>query len=216
MSSEPPVKFPKQREELLRLCADDQQDLRQNLHAISLLKSESEKEQKYLEITKRCHARTHHMLRILNEIKRPTVKNIGMDGSEAILTITQHSYLPVMERVLALYEQEYQKNPTNICGRFIPALIDRIRILKHKKALFGTQWTIDKKGVPFLIAVEDFKNVNQRRASYGLEPIRRPINLAVGAIKYPLGKGLAKATDQRDLTKDEYGIYAKNQLESVL
>ena len=82
-------------------------------------------------------------------------------------------------------------------------------ILDHKEPIFGTQWAVDKSGKPFLIMVENFHEVNRRRSNYGLDPVRRPVNLAIGAVKYPLGRGFAKAKDQKRLTKEEYNEYSR-------
>lgn len=210
------VKFPKEREELLRLCGEDQSDLRNNLQAISEIKSVKKQESELAVVSKRCHQRAHQMLKILNHIKSPTQGNIGLDGSEAILTITQHSYLPIMKEVLARYEDSYRIAPESVSFQFMPALIDRVRILERQRPIFGTQWTIDKKGQPFLIAVEDFQKVTELRKQYNLGPIRRPVNLAIGAVKYPLGKGLAQASDQKDLTEEEYQVYSRNHLKSLV
>ncbi len=208
------VRFPDFRNELLQMVEEDQKEIRENFHAYSKIKSESIKRRKYALVAKNCHARARRLLEILDEIKDPTIKNLGADGSSVVPVIALHSYLEVMKKVLSLFEANFKKNPSNIYYQGIPPLKDRILILEHGKQLFGTNWSIDKDGKPFLIPVEDFPNMNYRRAKYGLEPTRRPVNLAIGATKYPLGRGLAKVSDQKPLTKEEYDEYSRHYLKS--
>lgn len=209
-------KFPKYREVLINLAEADQREIRENFHAINEIKSEIVKSRKYTEIARHCHSRAHKMLEILREIERPTIENIGEDGCEAAALLALHSYLDIMKQLLDLLESQFKLNPSGICYKSIPALKDRILILEHKNQLFGTNWMLSKDGKPFLIPVDDFAYVNQRRALYGLDPIRRPVNLAIGAKKYPLGKGLAKASDQKKLNDEEYGRYSRYYLRSEL
>lgn len=88
-------------------------------------------------------------------------------------------------------------------------------IIEQKKQLFGTNWTLGEDGVPFLIPVRDFKNVNNRRAMYMLGPIKRPVDLAVGANKYPLGKGIARESDQKGMSAIEHERYTSIYLREV-
>lgn len=120
-----------------------------------------------------------------------------------------------MKKILKLFEEEFNKNSNNIYYQAIPPLTDRIRILEHKKQIYGTNWFAFHKDKPFLISVEDFPNMNQRRAVYGLDPAKRPVNLAKGADKYPLGKGLAVASDQKDLSQAGYSQYSRFNLKRI-
>jgi hypothetical protein len=206
------VKFPREREELLRLAQEDQEEIRENSKRIGDMTSKAEQERQFTVIASHCHLRAQRMLAILSEIKIPTVENIGKDGCEALLLLTQHSYLSVMKKIQDIVERIFKHDPNNVAAAYIPALKDRISILEYRKQLYATQWTVNKNGEPFLIAVYDFPHVNERRAVYGLQPVRRPVNLAAGAIKYPLGRGLAKATDQKPLTDEEYQQYSAHYL----
>jgi|GEM_PF-1012456 len=209
-------RFPKFRKELLRMVEEDQKEIRKNFHAYSKIKAEDIKRRKYALVAKNCHARAHRMLEILGEIKDPTIENIGLDGSKAVSLLALHSYLDIMKKVLAIFEAYFEKDPSNIYHQSIPPLKDRIMILEHKKQLFGTNWNMDRNEKPFLITVEDFSKMNNRRSNYGLKPARHPVNLAIGAIKYPLGRGLAKESDQKPLTPEEYDEYSQYSLKSEL
>ena len=88
-------------------------------------------------------------------------------------------------------------------------------ILEHKKQLYGTNWMVDKDSRPFLVYMDDFESVNKRRAVYGLKPIKRPVDLAIGAVKYPLGRGFAKEGDMKELTQREYEEYSRHYLKKI-
>ncbi|MEO8105019.1 MAG: hypothetical protein ABI602_01650 [Candidatus Saccharibacteria bacterium] len=207
------VAFPRQREELLKLAFEDQ--LQAKGHSVGGLDLGSQ-QFKSVQITNDYHIRAHKMLEILDIVKAPTITNIGMDGSKAVSLLALHSYLDLMKRVLVVFEQQFARDPAGIYFQAIPPLTDRITILESKSQSFGTNWTIDQDGKPFLITVKNFSDMNKRRAKYGLKPSHRPVNLAVGAAKYPLGKGFAKETDQKDLTDEEYAEYSRDYLKSKL
>lgn len=207
------VTFPRQREELLKLAIEDQ--LETKGHSVGGLDLGS-KQFKSVRVANSYHIRAHKMLEILDIIKSPTIANIGVDGSKAVSLLALHAYLDLMKKVLVLFEQEFARDPPDIYYQAIPPLKDRIAILEFKKQSFGTNWTLGKDGKPFLIAVKNFSEMNKWRAQYGLKPAHRPVNLAVGAAKYPLGKGLAKESDQKDLTDEEYAEYSRDYLKSKL
>ena len=71
----------------------------------------------------------------------------------------QEKYLPILQR--AADQGEMQK--TNMA-----LLIDRIRVYKGQKQLYGTQVKMEANGQKSFDAIEDEKNVNKRRAEVGL------------------------------------------------
>ncbi len=184
-SSPSPVKYPLFREEILGLVHEDQRVIRENFHRISLIKSKDEREREYLYIAQAGHVRADRLSEILDVIKLPTISNIGVDGSQAVATLALHSYLDLLKRVLGLFERQFEINPEDICCQSIPSLKDRVMILEHKKQLYGTNWMVDNDSRPFLVYMDDFEGINERRAVYGLKPVNRPTNLAIGAVKYP-------------------------------
>lgn len=211
------VRFPEYRRELLSMLEQDQRELRSLQANLQKLPSKKSKKAKEYETFRECHIRAHRMLDILNEIKEPTAENIGIDGSRAISVIALHSYLSVMKKVLVLFEKHFKTGKGVIDPESIVSLTDRIMIIEHKYQRFGSNWMIDSLGKPFLITVEDFKKMNQRRAKYGLKPRQRPIDLSYDSKnKYPLGKGLAKELDQRTLSESEYRQFTKYKLRPLL
>lgn len=209
MSNRHEFHFPKARSELLLLLEQDQKQIRSFPGINKSMASDDEKLRHTLGARHDCHARARRMLQILYGIKEPTAENIGLDGSEAVAVLALHSYLAVMKRVLAIFERCFRKEPSSVFYQLIPSLKDRIMIVEQKKQLYGTNWMQDKQGKPFLVPVKDFPRMNQRRALYGLKPARRPVNLAYGATRYPLGKGLANESDQKKMTQEEYDEYSR-------
>lgn len=210
------VKFPDFRKELIAMADEDQAELRGNLHRVNSIKSKVKKQEELDKLFLNCHIRAKRMLEILEEIREPSISNIGTDGCEALLLITQHSYLSAMKRVLQAFRKQLNKDPASVPTRYLPALIDRIMVLEERKQKYGTQWSVTEDNVPILIPVEDFDNMNKRRSKYGLKPVRMPVNLAEGAVKYPYGRRLAKADDQKELTNEEYQMIAHRHLKSMI
>ncbi len=203
------IKYPKASRELIELFEEDQKDLRENLHYISELDSEIERATQYSLLSKRRNSRAERMLEILDKIGSPSISNIGIEGSESVALLALHSRYEIMETILKMYETIFRNNPNDIYTGLIPSLVDRIMIRDKKVQKYGTHWLLDKSGKPFLVELEEYKKMNSLRAVYGLKPTKRPVNLAKGAIKYPLGKGLAKESDQKKLTNDEYNDFIK-------
>lgn len=92
------------------------------------------------------------------------------------------------------------------------SLADRIMAFEQRTQLYGSNWTIDKSGKYFLIPVKAFEHMNERRAKFGLGPRMKPTVYAIGEEEYPLGQGLAEASDQKKLTDEEYIEFTKGHL----
>ncbi len=208
------VRYPHYQKELARLAKEDQIEIRGHYQKLRALSLEEEKQRLNDQLAEHCHARADRMLQILDEIKEPSISNIGKAGSEAVSLLALHSYLDVMKKVLAAYEAAYRRDPEDIYNESIPALTDRIMVLEHRTQLYGTNWSVDKEGRFFLIPVQDFEQMNERRAGFSMTPRMRPIVYAKGEDKYPLGRGRAQASDQKELTDREYDEFSKNHIRS--
>ncbi len=148
--------------------------------------------------------RTQRMLQILEEIGKPTMKNVGADGSQAISVIALHSRLSVMKKVLASFEESYARDRHSVYFEAIPSLTDNILVIERKKQRFGTQWLLGADGNFFLPTVEDFEHLNQRRAVHGLGKSRHPIDLTYGVPEHEPPRPETQARDQRSPTNEEY------------
>lgn len=209
-------KFPAYRRELIKLAEEDQNELKEKIPKYAKIKSEQLKRKKFRELSRNCHLRAKRMAEILEEVKVPSVENIGLDGNEAVALLAMHSYLDLMRMVLDIFQTQFLIDPTSISASNIPALADRIHVLERRKQKFGTQWMVDANGRPFLIELEDFDNANALRAKYGLGPIKMPVNVGIGETKHPLGKGLASKKVQKQLTDEEYVKYSENYLRPMV
>src|ERR1035437_697643 len=140
------VKFPSAMKELIGLDKEDQAEIRGHYNALKGLKSEHQKRRQNVLLAQHCHARAHRVLEILEEVKEPTIENIGLEGSKAVSLLALHSYLEIIKKVLDIYSKIYKKSPGNIYYQAIPPLTDRIMILEKKVQLFGTNWSVDENG----------------------------------------------------------------------
>lgn len=205
--------FPNVAQQLVLLEKQDQADVKKHHQRLRGAKTSVQKNRLDRDLAVRCHDRTDIVLKLLGRIGEPSISRIGRSGSQAVVVLVLHSYLEVMEYILSLYQQVYAQRPHDIYGQGIPPLTDRIMILRDRKQLFGTNWIRKTDGSFYLAPVEDFERMNERRIQYGLEPARRPVILSEGAKKYPLGKGLAKISDQQSITDEDYESYAKFYLQ---
>lgn len=202
--------YPKLRQELIKLGEEDQTEIRGHYQLLKALKTDQEKKQLELRLRAHCHTRAERMIEILETIKEPSISNVGIEGSQVISLLALHSYLDEMKTVLAAFEKLYEKEPTNVYNEAIPSLTDRIMVFEQRCQLYGTNWMIDKDGRYFLIPVKDFEHMNERRARFGLGLRMKPTVYAIGEETYPLGQGLAEASDQKELTDEEYLEFTKH------
>ena len=206
------VKYPQYQEELVNLMEDDQAEILAHYQKLKLLTSDNDKKELKANLDSHCHERVSKMIQILDEIGEPSITNIGMSGSEAVSLLALHSYLDEMKKVLAEYEAVYKRDPDDVYSESIPSLTDRIMVFEHRTQLYGNNWSIDKDGNYFMIPVEDFEHMNERRAKFGLKPRMRPTVYAVGEERYPLGIGEAQANDQKPLTDEEYEEFTRGHI----
>lgn len=123
-------------------------------------------------VAQKCQKRSAEVLELLNVIKEPTIVNIGQDGSEAILVLTLHSNINIMEKVLNIYEKSITKDSSSVALDYVAVLVDRISIIRTRKQKLGTIWLEDINGVTFIAPIINIRDVNKRRINYGLDPIR--------------------------------------------
>lgn len=108
--------------------------------------------------------------RILDKYGYPGKKLVGDKQSITAWLVIQHAplalqekYLPMMEAAAAIGELDKSS---------LALLIDRIRIRKGKKQLYGSQVHINSAGKPDRFEdIDDEANVNKRRLSMGLQPL---------------------------------------------
>lgn len=200
----PPITYSAQAAELIQLLQEDQKEgiafAKEYLETPDKSKLAAEKAEQHKRIT----ARAKRALEILDEIKEPTLSNIGEDGAQALSILTIHASHDALKKCLIAFEECDAKDKANTYYKAIPSMTDWALIMEHKPQKFGTQWLFDSNNYPFLYPVEDFEHVNERRVEYGIEPFRWPRSMAWPEEKQPWLKRPLSEAAMRMPTEQEY------------
>lgn len=156
-------RFPQEQVKLLKLAKKDQ-GIRIN--------GDFEKAETILKMSKIDLANQRQLEKILETIKIPTTKNIGVDGAEAVWLIAQHAgyNLNLMKKALRLMRQATRTNPKDGYYKGIPYLVDRINIMEGNSQVFGTQFWAGSSGKPEPYPIVDRREVENLRRLYGIRP----------------------------------------------
>jgi outer membrane protein OmpA-like peptidoglycan-associated protein len=96
---------------------------------------------------------------------------VGEDGNTTLFLVIQHSHLDVQEKYLPMM-RDAVKNGNAEAGD-LAYLEDRIAMRHGKNQIYGSQlYTNLKTGKDTLWPIEDYANVDKRRANVGLEPLQ--------------------------------------------
>lgn len=168
------VRYPEIRKRLLQIMADDQSERRsEGFHSTdpTVIAQIREREQ----------SRADEALHILQKIKTPSVRNIGLDGSRAIWLIALHNagYRGIGRTLLTKMQRLYYKNAAHVFYPGIPYLQDMVMLeakgFSHTaKQLYGTRhWyikrsdgSVERGSFPIINPAE----LSKRRAKFGLPP----------------------------------------------
>ncbi|HEV7347847.1 DUF6624 domain-containing protein [Telluribacter sp.] len=108
--------------------------------------------------------------RILQEHGYPGKTLVGEDQSITAWLVIQHAALAVQEKYFPLIQEAAQQGELD--KSHLALLVDRIRVFKGQKQLFGSQVRNGPDGKPAgFEPIEDEPNVNKRRAEMGLPPL---------------------------------------------
>lgn len=200
----PDITYPKQAAELIKLLQEDQTEgiafAKRYFDAVDKSSLTEEKSTHHERIAKRAE----RACEILDDIKEPTLSNIGEKGAQALSILTLHASSNALQECLRAFEISYAKDKENTYSKAIPSMTDWARIMERKPQKFGTQWLFDSNNYPFLYPVEDFEHVNERRAEYGIEPFRWPRSMAWPKAKQPWLKRPLSELVMRMPTEQEY------------
>ncbi|HEX8182426.1 MAG TPA: hypothetical protein VF575_02380 [Candidatus Saccharimonadales bacterium] len=164
---------------------------------------ESELKQLRVKLRMSLETRAKRALAILNEIIDPSISNIGAEAAKSLSILATHHSRASTHKVLSAFEVLYDESPNDTYKESIPAMTDWLAILEHRPQTFGTIWLFDDKQFPFLPTVRDFKNINERRVSYGIEPLRWPKSLVIPEEEQPWLKKPITSAVMREPTSDE-------------
>lgn len=107
---------------------------------------------------------------ILKQHGYPGKRLVGEQQSVTAWLVIQHSPLAIQEKYLPLLQAATDRG--DLAKANLALLIDRIRVFKGQKQLYGSQVKNDADGKPNgFHTIEDEANVNKRRAEMGLEPL---------------------------------------------
>ncbi|MET3538035.1 DUF6624 domain-containing protein [Chryseobacterium limigenitum] len=96
---------------------------------------------------------------------------IGKDANLAFFAVIQHApELSTMEKYLAVMKDAVKKG--NAEKSRLAYLIDRVEILNNRNQIYGTQYSIRENGEIYIGNLIDSSNVDSRRKSMNLEPIK--------------------------------------------
>ena len=102
---------------------------------------------------------TAYIEELLNQGVEPIVECIGEDGARGFWLLVQHSTLEVMERSLALMLRLREEGET-VYEDGLPLLIDRIRMFKGERQIYGTQYQFNPETETF----EQYKMADAKEA----------------------------------------------------
>jgi hypothetical protein len=126
-------------------------------------------------MTKQAEIDRKNLVRLEEIIQKhgwPGKKLVGEKGSVAAFLILQHSEQATQEKYLQLFKKAAQSGDARMADAAM--LEDRVLMRQGKKQIYGTQLQSNgqSNGKLFLYPIEDEANVDARRESVGLPPIR--------------------------------------------
>ncbi len=107
--------------------------------------------------------------RIIAKIGWPTKQMVGDVASSVAFLVIQHSHLSTHEKYLPLIKKAVESGGARKSE--LALLIDRIRMEKGQKQLYGSQLRRNMKGELQFYEIEDEARVNERRTEMGLPSI---------------------------------------------
>lgn len=105
--------------------------------------------------------------RIIAEKGWPRISQVGHEAATSAWLIAQHGTEDFLKRCLALMKAAGEGE---VSPRHLALSIDRVLTSSNQKQIYGSQFQTDKEGKTFLLPVEDFEHIEERRAGMGLEP----------------------------------------------
>lgn len=107
---------------------------------------------------------------IISQYGYPGKSLVGEKQNETAWLVIQHAPLAVQEKYLPMLQQAAANGQLSKAS--VALTVDRIRVNKGQKQLYGSQVKNDANGKPAgFWAIEDEANVNKRRAEVGLPPL---------------------------------------------
>lgn len=173
------VKYPLVRERVLAMMAEDQNDRTSGKYWSNDPNKLSSPELAQ-KLYQRDEQRSRELLEILEKIKTPSVRNIGLDGSRATWLIANHSpSVDITGLVLKKMQRLYRRDRSQVFYAGIPYLVDylmlRTKNFDHSaKQLYGTRYYYIKyeggAGAMGSFPIINERNLAARRKKFDLAP----------------------------------------------
>jgi len=203
------MRYPHLSKELTDLMAEDQLEVRA-LGRLYVAEGGSKRyEAEQVAAHRHIDARTRRALEILDEIREPRLSYIGRDGSLALSVLALHATQADLEKVLRAFRHLFGQNRDDCAYDLIPAMQDLLLIQRGEPQEFGAQWLLSvEDNYPFLPTVAGFTTIdelNERRATYGREPLAWPNFIAMTEeqqpwLKRPLTELVMRAPTDQELS----------------
>lgn len=113
--------------------------------------------------------------KILDTQGWPSKKRIGTRGTSTLFFVIQHSNLKTQTKYLPMITEALELG--NLPKREYAMFYDRLVLGQGNRQVYGTQLAIDKESnAPYVLPLEDVRNVDKRRAEMGLNSMQENLN----------------------------------------
>ncbi|GAB1308451.1 hypothetical protein KH5_11340 [Urechidicola sp. KH5] len=113
--------------------------------------------------------------KILSEKGWPDKKLIGERGTSTLFLVIQHANQDTQEKYLPMITAALESN--NLPKRQYAIFYDRLLLRRGERQIYGTQLAMSKeRKQPYVLPLEDPKNVDKRRAEMGLNSMQENLN----------------------------------------
>jgi uncharacterized protein DUF6624 len=161
---------PEFKAELLRLMGEDQ-TIRKRAEALGIMDGLPMPPPFTKEWRERDRANLAHLRELINKFGWPDTSAVGQQAAMSAFLIIQHADPAVQRELLPKMEDAVARDEAS--GQSLAYLVDRVRMGKGEKQLYGTQIDFDEKGEPAAANLEDPERVDERRAKVGLPPLQQ-------------------------------------------
>ncbi len=113
--------------------------------------------------------------KILDERGWPDKKLIGKRGTSTLFLVIQHADQETQEKYLPMIKKAVVTN--NLPKRQYAMFYDRLILRRGEYQIYGTQLAMNNESkTPYVLPLEDPKNVDKRRAEMGLNTMQENLN----------------------------------------
>ena len=113
--------------------------------------------------------------KILDTQGWPSKKKIGTRGNSTLFFVIQHADLNAQTKYLPMITKAVKNG--NLPKRQYAMFYDRLVLRQGKRQIYGTQLAMSKElKKPYVLPLDDVKNVDKRRAEMGLNTMQENLN----------------------------------------